>query len=90
MAYAYRLTAFNKACGWQVVNDNDRSARRCKANTYYKGVCFSGPFYWESAKEAYHAARRLIRMEKATQVKIETISGREAGRVYDYQITGRN
>ena len=43
----------------------------------------SGSFYWDGALNAAVAAKRIIR-EDATihQIKIETIGGREIGRVY--------
>jgi|GEM_PF-7041282 len=43
----------------------------------------SGSFYWPSAEACYEAAVRLIRGNKEIhQIKIETISGREVGRIW--------
>lgn len=43
----------------------------------------SGSFYWPSAKACYKAADRFLRSNKKIhQIKIETISGQEIGRIY--------
>lgn len=43
----------------------------------------SGSFYWPSARDCYRAAGRFIRSNKEIhQIKIETISGQEVGRLF--------
>ncbi len=43
----------------------------------------SGSFYWQGAIQAYTAAVRMLRDDpRVDQVKIETTSGQEIGRVY--------
>lgn len=42
----------------------------------------SGSFYWPSARAAYREAKRIIRKPGVHQLKIETISGFEVGRLY--------
>lgn len=43
----------------------------------------SGSFYWAGAVKAFAAVRKAMATDASiTQAKIETISGREVGRVY--------
>lgn len=72
-----RRKARKIACGWQGWNPDPVEERK---HARLKG---SGSFYWAGALQAYIAARRMIRADaRITQVKIETISGREIGRIY--------
>ena len=42
-----------------------------------------GSFYWPGALAAYHAAKALLQADTSIhQIKLETISGREIGRLY--------
>jgi hypothetical protein len=43
----------------------------------------AGSFYWPNAWRAYQAAKRILASDASVhQIKIETISGREIGRLY--------
>jgi len=66
--------------GWQGWNDDPRMADRMAR------LPGSGSFYWPGAWQAYRAARAMMRDDATiTQAKIETISGREIGRIYREQ-----
>ena len=65
------------ACGWQGWNSDpimeDRMARLPGA----------GSFYWPNALRAYLAAKQVMASDpRVVQIKLETISGREIGRLY--------
>lgn len=43
----------------------------------------AGSFYWPNAIRAWHAARQMLTSDpRVHQIQIETISGREIGRLY--------
>lgn len=76
-----RITIFTKAYGYQGWNPDPVMEEKMAR---LRG---SGSFYWGSAKEAYKAAFGMMRKDPAIeQIKIETISGREVGRLYREEI----
>lgn len=42
----------------------------------------AGSFYWPNQRDAWRRARVVVREPGVTQVKVETISGRFVGRLY--------
>lgn len=82
MAASCRITVFTKPTG---------KGKKARGSAYQlwnpdfdsPTLLGSGSLYWPSAKAAWGRARQLLRQDKAVeQVKIETISGREVGRLY--------
>jgi hypothetical protein len=66
-----------RLCGWQAWNDDEAMEARMAR------LPGSGSFYWPNALRAYQYARRLMRADASvSQIKIETIGGREIARVY--------
>ena len=62
---------------WDGWNDDPMMERRMAR---LRGA---GSFYWPNALTAYRAARRTMREDaRVSQIKIETISGREVGRIW--------
>jgi hypothetical protein len=72
----YTPIAF-KPAGWQAWNSDPVMEHR---TARLKGA---GSFYWQGAVKALAEARRIIDSAPSVhQIKIETISGREIGRLY--------
>lgn len=65
------------SCAWQAWNTDPIMEGRMAR------LAGSGSFYWPNAIRAYIAARDIMTMDaRVHQIKIETISGREIGRIY--------
>jgi len=65
-----------RGVAWQAHNADRRMER---AMGRLRG---SGSFYWASPRKAWRRARVALREPGVRQVKVETISGREVGRLW--------
>jgi hypothetical protein len=61
---------------WQDWNPDRRMERRMAR------LPETGSFYWPCPRDAWRRARVMLRTLGVVQVKVETISGREIGRLY--------
>ena len=72
-----RARTITQGIGWQGWNADPEQERK------HARLVGSGSFYWPGALPAYLAAKRMMSKDTTIhQVKIETISGREVGRIY--------
>lgn len=72
-----RQRTVTRGVGWQGWNPCPSQEQK------HARLTGSGSFYWPGALSAYAAARQMMRTDATIhQVKIETIGGREIGRIY--------
>lgn len=66
---------------WQDWNDSPKMERRMAR------LPSSGSFYWPTARVAWRRACVMLgRDDRIRQIKVETISGREVGRLYRREV----
>ena len=70
-----------RAVAWQDWNDSP------KMESWMARRPGSGSFYWPTARAAWRRACVMLgRDDRIRQIKVETISGREVGRVYRKEV----